>query len=226
MSMTTETNGPSGQPVADLINNHLGLAHWAARELGYTLNDPHEALSLCLNALHRAALRWNGSSPFAGYARTMMQWLINGARAKARAMKRGGGLIIHSLNQLHEDVGFDPPDPETFEDRGHSADTGLRELMRQSLAGLSDRHRLILTARFGLNGQPPESRPQIGERLQISREGIRHIEIDALAALASAMKAKAPHLSSPAISRAVAFRCKAATGRAARRAITRNRKAA
>ena len=48
------------------------------------------------------------------------------------------------------------------------------------LAGLSERHRLVLERRFGLDGTPLQSLADIGRELGISRERARQIQEDAL----------------------------------------------
>lgn len=52
------------------------------------------------------------------------------------------------------------------------------------LAGLSERERSILRARFGL-GREEESRPQIAARLGVSAERVRQIEARGLRKLAA-----------------------------------------
>ena len=45
---------------------------------------------------------------------------------------------------------------------------------------LDDRAKLVIRARFGLNGEEPASLAQIGDRIGVSRERIRQIERRAL----------------------------------------------
>ncbi|MBS1861131.1 MAG: sigma-70 family RNA polymerase sigma factor [Actinobacteria bacterium] len=61
----------------------------------------------------------------------------------------------------------------------------VKELL-SLLAGLSERERSILRARFGLEGTPEESRRQLAERLGVSAERVRQIEERALRKLAAA----------------------------------------
>jgi RNA polymerase sigma factor (sigma-70 family) len=51
------------------------------------------------------------------------------------------------------------------------------------LEALDDRERLIVTARFGLDGSEPQTLDEIGGRLRLSRERIRQIEVRAMSKL-------------------------------------------
>ena len=55
--------------------------------------------------------------------------------------------------------------------------------MRVALAGLPEQQRAILELRFGFDGEPI-SLEAIGRKLGISRERVRQLENEALAALA------------------------------------------
>lgn len=61
----------------------------------------------------------------------------------------------------------------------------LHALTRHGLPRLDARERHVLTRRFGLDGEPEESLRVIGERLGLSREGVRQIEQKALGKLHS-----------------------------------------
>jgi RNA polymerase sigma factor (sigma-70 family) len=50
---------------------------------------------------------------------------------------------------------------------------------------LNPRMRLVITRRFGLDGQPPRTLEQVGDELGITRERVRQIESRALAELRS-----------------------------------------
>lgn len=53
----------------------------------------------------------------------------------------------------------------------------LRDLVQQ----LPLRQRWVIVARYGLDGQPPRTRQQIGEQLSCSAEWVRQLELAALA---------------------------------------------
>ncbi|MBC6458090.1 sigma-70 family RNA polymerase sigma factor [Actinomadura sp. HBU206391] len=60
----------------------------------------------------------------------------------------------------------------------------LRAVSGRGLSNLAPRERYVLTRRFGLDGEPEQSLRVIGERLGLSREGVRQIQQKALAKLA------------------------------------------
>ncbi|HEY8482065.1 MAG TPA: sigma-70 family RNA polymerase sigma factor [Spirillospora sp.] len=59
----------------------------------------------------------------------------------------------------------------------------LRALNSRGLPNLDARERYVLTRRFGLDGEPEQALRVIGERLGLSREGVRQIQQKALAKL-------------------------------------------
>src|SRR6478735_4531263 len=80
---------------------------------------------------------------------------------------------------LHEPVGEDG-DPEEL------AETHLRhERLREGLARLGERKRLILELRFGLDGQDPRNLEEIGRIVGLTRERVRQLEAEALRELAA-----------------------------------------
>lgn len=76
----------------------------------------------------------------------------------------------------------DPLAEDEYEDVLASIEVGE---LRSLLAGLSDRERTVLRARYGLDGEEQTLR-QVGERLGLSGERVRQIERRALAKLAAA----------------------------------------
>lgn len=56
----------------------------------------------------------------------------------------------------------------------------LRDRFLKVLAGLSDMERTVIEMRFGLHGDSPLSRAELGRRFGVTREAIRQIEIKAL----------------------------------------------
>jgi RNA polymerase sigma factor (sigma-70 family) len=84
-------------------------------------------------------------------------------------------------------------DSITWEDRlaDDAADDPLAEIDRRQLRGhldvmledLDARERCILEWRFGLGGEPPVNLSQIGERIGLSRERVRQIQVGAITRL-------------------------------------------
>ena len=70
------------------------------------------------------------------------------------------------------------PDPAVL-----ATHSDTRERLHQALASLEERHRTILTLRYGLDGQPPHTLEQIGTRIGVTRERVRQMEHRALADL-------------------------------------------
>jgi len=88
-------------------------------------------------------------------------------------MTEDGGLLGDAL----PDEGLLPLDEEAH--RGV-----LRARVREALGGLTDeRARVVVTLHFGLQGQRAHTLHEIGERLGLTRERVRQIEGEALAAL-------------------------------------------
>jgi RNA polymerase primary sigma factor len=93
----------------------------------------------------------------------------------------GDGESIYS--DLIEDVNADLPEESTAE--------GMRSReLATALARLNPRMQLVITRRFGLSGQPPQTLEQVGNELGITRERVRQLESRALREL----RAQAPQL--------------------------------
>lgn len=95
---------------------------------------------------------------------------------------------MRRIHSTHEAVKND--ESITWEDRlaDEGVDDPVLEIDRQQvrgrlatlLGGLDARERCILEWRFGLAGEPPENLSQIGERIGLSRERVRQIQVGAL----------------------------------------------
>ena len=100
---------------------------------------------------------------------------------------------LEELTQQHT-VSLDAPArPEgggtlsdVIEDPAAGEATGLAALLRQRadltgvFADLSDTERRVLTRRFGLDGEDPETLESLGQKLGVTRERVRQIEAGAL----------------------------------------------
>ncbi|MCW2993080.1 MAG: hypothetical protein JWQ18_575 [Conexibacter sp.] len=82
------------------------------------------------------------------------------------------------------DLLVDPLAEDAYEDTLAALEI---EQLHRLLAGLSDREREVLRARYGLDG-PEQTLREIGDRLGLSHERVRQIERRALTKLASAMR--------------------------------------
>jgi RNA polymerase primary sigma factor len=88
----------------------------------------------------------------------------------------GDGESVYS--DLIEDVNADLPEELTAE--------GMRSReLADALEGLNPRMRLVISRRFGLDGQPPRTLEQVGNELGITRERVRQLESRALRELRS-----------------------------------------
>lgn len=59
---------------------------------------------------------------------------------------------------------------------------GAREIVDDMLSRMSERERLVVTAHYGLSGEPPRTFRDIGEGLQLSPSWVRDINSTALSA--------------------------------------------
>jgi RNA polymerase sigma factor (sigma-70 family) len=75
----------------------------------------------------------------------------------------------------------------------------IRGVLLEGLQTLDERERCILQWRFGLDGEPPMTLRAIGQRMGISRERVRQLEVKALESLRGRddVDALAPHLDMP-----------------------------
>ncbi|TDC42548.1 sigma-70 family RNA polymerase sigma factor [Actinomadura sp. KC345] len=87
--------------------------------------------------------------------------------------------------QGEEEVGWEDrlPDPSLNIEDEVLLRFDLRALNSRGLPNLDPRERYVLTRRFGLDGEPEQALRVIGERLGLSREGVRQIQQKALAKL-------------------------------------------
>jgi RNA polymerase primary sigma factor len=73
-------------------------------------------------------------------------------------------------------------DPNSVDPETEAAEALRARSVREAVRNLPDRERRVLELRFGFDGEPT-SLEQIGRELKISRERVRQVERDALAAL-------------------------------------------
>ena len=86
---------------------------------------------------------------------------------------------------------FDGPSPRASEDENadlpeEMTDESMRSKeLAKALAKLNPRMRLVISRRFGLDGQTPQTLEQVGSELGITRERVRQLEARALRELRS-----------------------------------------
>lgn len=83
------------------------------------------------------------------------------------------------------EVVADPNAPAPFEGILRESEA---EIMREALATLSERERLILAMRFGLQGDEPKTLEEVGQKFKVTRERVRQIQEEALDRLRLKMK--------------------------------------
>jgi RNA polymerase primary sigma factor len=65
------------------------------------------------------------------------------------------------------------------------------QLLAAALGSLPERHRMVVILRYGLDDADPKTLEQIGQRLELTRERVRQIEVEALKRLATVHEMKA-----------------------------------
>jgi len=87
-----------------------------------------------------------------------------------------GGSTLTLAEKLADENATDPS--EFFADKALRAD--VAEIIHQHL---TPRERMIIAARFGLNGQEPQTLEEVGKRFKLTRERIRQLQARALATI-------------------------------------------
>ncbi len=64
----------------------------------------------------------------------------------------------------------------------------LNRMMEQWLDSLSEKHRVILSKRFGLRGEDPQTLEEVGKVIGLTRERVRQLQIEALKILRDKMR--------------------------------------
>jgi RNA polymerase primary sigma factor len=102
-------------------------------------------------------------------------------RAAARASASLDAPIGDSDDAVFGDLvaGSGPLPDELVEDSLRS------QLLATALGSLPERHRLVIVLRYGLADADPKTLEQIGQRLGLTRERVRQIEVEALKRLAT-----------------------------------------
>ena len=126
----------------------------------------------------------------AGEANMTVQQALD-VRAAARASASLDAPIGDSDDAVFGDLvaGSGPLPDELVEDSLRS------QLLAAALGSLPERHRLVIVLRYGLADADPKTLEQIGQRLGLTRERVRQIEVEALKRLATVHEMEAAALS-------------------------------
>jgi len=158
-----------------LMAHHRGLVHAALAQ--QVLGDlPYgEALHAGHVGLWRAIL---GYDPGRGYAFSSYAWpsivhhIWRAVKAHTCCEQRDSALLLHPLPEgFHSSTG----DPLAL-----YQDSAIRQALAALVQRLPDRLRIIIVARYGLDGDPPRWFGQIGAQLGLSGERVRQLHTQAL----------------------------------------------
>jgi RNA polymerase primary sigma factor len=83
----------------------------------------------------------------------------------------------------HSTLGSLVPDPSSPDIEHEAGLDELKDLVQQALRHLPERLRSIVTMRFGLDGNPPLTLVEVGQRLSLTRERIRQLQAKAFLSL-------------------------------------------
>lgn len=126
---------------------------------------------------------------------------IHGVRAEdiARLLQRPVDEVLELLGYLEAPTSLDAtldrsgdasealvdlvPDEQAEDPLGQCLHHEAEALLRQGLRSLSEREREVLFGRFGLGEREPETLDLLAQRLGLTRERVRQIQIEALAKL-------------------------------------------
>jgi RNA polymerase primary sigma factor len=149
-------------------------------EQGRSVRLPEHLVGL-LGRLQRAALaieQQKGRPATAAELAEALETTVDKVEAALKASLMPASLdapVTEDGATLAEVVADDGPTAgEVAEDRA------LRTAVREALNGLTDRERLVVELRHGLDGKPPRTLAEVGEALGISRERARQLEAQAL----------------------------------------------
>ncbi len=167
-----------------IVRSNLRLVVALARKLSVSMDQMSELIGEATIPLIRAVELFDVGlgNRFSTYA----TWAVR--NHMLRCMKR---------RQLFQDriVGRDQfwldrlPDQRTNPDDDTRRSAQRAECVDRLLATLSDRERLVITARFGLDGQPRgQSLQDIADRIGLSKERVRQIALSAIEKLQGIVK--------------------------------------
>ena len=99
---------------------------------------------------------------------------------------------VDSLDSMHDDIDrplMEQISPENQMPLAQSIEQNdLNEMMEIWLDSLSEKHRIILSKRFGLRGEDPQTLEDVGKVIGLTRERVRQLQIEALQILRDKMR--------------------------------------
>ncbi len=183
-----EKSGPGGHPEATLFEQaqaghqesvnlllmrHERLVHYVIRDQQLWGLPYEEAAQAGRQGLWRAILRYDPQrgTPFASYAyRAIMHHVWAAVQANLVAMRREvcmGELRLYAYRE-----GRDPAEVSRWEE--------VRQSLHVLVGRLSARLRLVIVARYGLDGQEEQTLQALGAQLGCTGEWVRRLQCEAL----------------------------------------------
>jgi RNA polymerase primary sigma factor len=156
----------SAVPLADLVNEgNLGLLRAAER-----FDETHGVRFVSY------AIWWIRQGMVRAIARDAE---LNGRNGASRRVSLDQPLTAASTAPLQEVV----PDERCEAPEERVMQRALRDAVDSSLTDLPEREQLVLRLYYGLDGAPPYTLEEVGQRLGVTRERVRQIKERALARL-------------------------------------------
>ncbi len=114
--------------------------------------------------------------------------ILNDPVSARRRLRSIGAIGVRSVDELFALVNSlaDAPAPEPEPGDCDEAPVVLissGESVSQALAALSEKHRYVLTARYGLDGAPPLTLDEVGRKVFVTRERVRQVQKKAIGVL-------------------------------------------
>lgn len=165
-----------------IVNENIGLVHEMRRRSPVTYQDADDLISEGLWTLFRAAA---GFDPWRGFrfSTYACRSLLRAYQAIGKKRTRESDNLNRSRLHFEETEAAKPPPPD-LDTQLHVE--RLRQVLSENTAGLTPVERMVLDRRV-LN--PPTDRPEtlvaLGEVLDLSKEGVRQIQLAAIEKLRS-----------------------------------------
>lgn len=159
-----------------IVRSNLRLVIALARKLSSSLDQMSELIGEATVPLIRAVELFNVSlgNRFSTYA----TWAVRNHMLRCLKRRQSAPDHVEICDQGWLDR---VPDERSHPDEDVRLTAQRAESVREMLLSLSDRERLVITARFGLEGQPRgQSLQDIADTVGLSKERVRQIALSAL----------------------------------------------